>query len=128
MDAQPGARCAGVAFGSGHDGADETLMVLRERELISSAYLERRVTLSLRDGREIEAITYVVDTTHEQYCGGLPLERQAEVIAQAVGGRGPNDAYLYNTVEHLHELALPDPDLDWLADRVRRIKTGETAP
>lgn len=128
LDAQPGARCAGVAFGIGHHGADETLMVLRERELISSAYLERRVTLSLRDGREIEAITYVVDTTHEQYCGGLPLERQAEVIAQAVGGRGPNDAYLYNTVEHLHELALPDPDLDWLADRVRRIKTGETAP
>lgn len=125
LDAQPRSRCAGVAFAVGTEAAEETLAVLRERELVSSAYLERRLMVSFQDGREVEAITYVVDPTHVQYCGGLDLERQAQVIAQAVGGRGPNDAYLHNTVAHLHELALPDSDLDWLADRVRQIKDGE---
>jgi cation transport protein ChaC len=36
-----------------------------------------------------------------------------------VGGRGLNTDYLWNTAAHLAELGLADPDLDWLADRVR---------
>jgi len=125
LDAQDQALCNGVAFRVAAKDSDEVLAALRARELISSAYLERRLPVTLADGREVEALTYVIDPTHVQYCADMPLERQAQVIAQAHGDRGPNDAYLYNTVTHLHELALPDPDLDWLADRVRRIKSGE---
>ncbi|MCV6595744.1 MAG: gamma-glutamylcyclotransferase [Mangrovicoccus sp.] len=126
LDAQETAQCNGVAFGVGAAQQDQVLAELRARELISSAYLERHLPIRLADGREVEAVTYVIDPTHVQYCADMPLERQAQVIAQAHGDRGPNDAYLYNTVTHLHELALPDPDLDWLAARVRRIKSGES--
>ena len=59
--------------------------------------------------------------THAQYCGGLPLEEQAQIIAHAVGGRGANTEYLFNTARHLAELGIPDAELQWLSDRVKEI-------
>ena len=50
---------------------------------------------------------------------GLSLEEQAEVIARAVGPRGPNADYLLNTVESLEALGLHDPELERLAELVR---------
>ncbi|MEO1798208.1 MAG: gamma-glutamylcyclotransferase, partial [Pseudomonadota bacterium] len=92
---------------------------LRERELISSAYVEHVVSLTLRTGSVVEALAYVIAPEHPQYCGGLALSRQADVIAEAVGGRGPNTEYLYNTAEHLAELGIEDPELTELAALVR---------
>ena len=126
LDAKEGAFCDGVAFWVSPAKAQETLAYLRERELISSAYLEEVHTISLRDGRRVESYAYVIDPDHEQYCGGLALERQAEVISAAVGGRGPNTEYLYNTAGHLEEIGLSDPELNWLADRVREITVQRT--
>jgi cation transport protein ChaC len=119
LDAQEGARCTGLAFRVRPELKLPVLDYLRERELISSAYLERELDLDLADGRSVRAVSYVVDPHHVQYCGGLPLERQAEVIAAAVGGRGPNTEYLWNTQSHLDELGIEDADLRWLARRVR---------
>lgn len=121
LDAEDGAFCEGVAFrvAAGHEEA--TLDYLRERELISSAYLERTVTLQAQTSGTIEAVVYVIDADHVQYCGGLPLEEQAQIIARAHGGRGPNSEYLYNTTDHLAEIGLHDDDLMWLSARVRQI-------
>lgn len=121
LDAVDGAHCRGVALAvaEGHEAA--TLDYLRDRELISSAYLEKQLPVTLEDGVEISAVTYVIDAHHRQYCGGLALEEQAQIIAQATGGRGPNSEYLFNTVDHLAAIGLADPDLDWLAARVRTL-------
>ena len=70
-----------------------------------------------------DVLTYVIDPDHAQYCT-WPLEAQAQIIAHAIGGRGPNDEYLENTARQLQLLGLPDPDLDWLIARVRHIKAG----
>jgi cation transport protein ChaC len=113
--------CDGVAFFVGPDHAERTLAALRERELISSAYLEEVLPVALRDGRTVEAVSYVIDHLHVQYCQ-LPLEEQAQIIAEAQGGRGPNTEYLFNTASHLKELGLEDPDLSWLCDRVRELQ------
>lgn len=121
LDAHPGAACEGVALRAEPGSEDDTLAYLRERELVSSAYLERQLTLDLVDGRQVDAVVYVIDPHHVQYCGGLPLEEQAQIIARAVGGRGPNTEYLYNTAGHLAEIGLADPDLDWLVRRVHAI-------
>jgi cation transport protein ChaC len=124
LDHAPGAVCHGIAFRVAADHAEATLGYLRERELISSAYVETRQEVEFADGgRQGEVLTYVIDPAHEQYCT-LSLEEQARIIAHAVGGRGPNDEYLANTASHLHDLGLPDPDLDWLVTRVRQIKAG----
>jgi len=119
LDALEGARCRGMAFRVAPAAHDETLAALRERELISSAYFETILPLSLADGRAIEAVAYVIDPDHEQYCGGLPLAEQAEIIARAVGGRGPNREYLFNTADHLADLGIEDAELSWLARAVR---------
>ena len=66
-------------------------------------------------------MTYVIDADHVQYCGGLDLEDQARIIAQAIGGRGPNREYLWNTAAHLDHLGIPDAELHWLAGRVRHL-------
>lgn len=121
LDPMEGAECHGLAFRVAPDRRDPTLAYLRERELISSAYLERMLPLALQDGRRVTAVAYVVDTDHVQYCGGLPLDEQARIISRAVGGRGPNTDYLWNTVSHLAELGIEDDDLTWLSSEVRRI-------
>lgn len=122
LDAAEAAACAGVAFAVRHGEEARVLQDLRARELISSAYLEQTLPLQLADGRRVTAVTYVINTAHAQYCGGLDLERQARMIAAAHGGRGPNAEYLFNTAENLHALGIADPDIDWLAERVRALR------
>lgn len=122
LDEVRGAECQGVALAVTEGQEAETLRYLRARELISSAYLERNLDLRLSGGGTVRAVTYVIDPDHVQYCGSLPLEEQAHIIARAVGERGPNDEYLYNTAAHLTELGIADSDLEWLAARVRGLR------
>lgn len=123
LDAAAEASCQGLAFRVQPGAEDQTLAELRERELISSAYLEAELDLDLRSGGQVRAVTYIIDPDHVQYCGGIPLDEQARIIAHAHGGRGPNSEYLFNTAGHLVELGIADPDLDWLTARVRQILT-----
>jgi len=121
LDGQAGAHCDGVAFAVERGQEDATIASLRERELISSAYLEAWLPVTLRSGGHVQALVYVIDPGHDQYCGGLPLEDQAQIIAHASGGRGENRDYLFSTADHLSDLDIHDPDLAWLAARVRQI-------
>jgi len=121
LDPHADGSCDGLAFRVPPRNRGAVLDYLRDRELISSAYLERFLPLVLANGQRVEAVVYVVDTDHAQYVRDMPLEQQAQVIARAVGGRGPNTEYLYNTQAHLEELAIEDADLRWLAARVRAL-------
>ena len=121
LEPHAGVTCTGLALrvAPGHEAT--TLDYLRERELISAAYHETRLPVVLTGGRRVEAVTFVIDPDHMQYCGGLTPDEQAHIIATARGGRGPNTEYLWNTVRHLHELGIGDPELDWLARKVREL-------
>lgn len=121
LDPRTRAQCTGLALRVADGHELPTIEYLRERELVSSAYVERLVPLSLQDGRQATALTYVVDTAHEQYVADLDLETQAQIIATAVGGRGPNAEYLWNTVDQLKSLNIRDHDLAWLSDRVTAL-------
>ncbi|MGI9391298.1 MAG: gamma-glutamylcyclotransferase [Boseongicola sp.] len=121
LDPHESGHCQGVGFRVPEEDVETTIGELRERELISSAYVEMVLPITLYTGAIVDALVYVVDTKHVQYVGGLALERQAEIIAHAVGGRGPNTEYLWNTVSHLHELGIADEELDWLDRRVREL-------
>lgn len=120
LDRAEAAACDGVAFRVATGAEEETLAALRERELISSAYLEMRLPLATAQG-PLDALAYVIDPDHAQYCGGLPLEEQAGIIARATGGRGANRDYLWSTAAHLAELGIADAELEWLAARVRAL-------
>jgi len=118
LDAREGAACRGLALRVRAEEADAVLAALRERELISSAYIERRLPLRLDDGREVEAVAFVIDPEHVQYCL-LPAEEQARIITRATGGRGPNRDYLWSTADRLDALGIADAELTALAERVR---------
>ncbi len=120
LDEVPEASCLGVALRvqPGHEEA--TLQYLRERELVSSAYYETKLSVTLQTGPQVDALCYVVDRAHRQYCH-YSLEQQAQIIAFAHGGRGPNSEYLINTAKHLTDLGIEDEDLSWLAARVAAL-------
>lgn len=119
LDQRSASHCDGVAFRVQPGQEAETIAALRARELISSAYIERSLPVRLADGRDVQALTYVIDSDHDQYCGGLPREDQARIIAKATGGRGSNRDYLFATAAHLASLGIGDDALEWLAARVR---------
>jgi len=126
LDKSDGAVCEGVALRAASGTEEATLAGLRERELVASAYYEDMVDLTLSDGQRVEALAYIIKPDHVQYAGGLPLEEQAQIIASAVGERGPNTEYLHNTWSHLVSLGIHDSDLAWLDARVRQIKGSDT--
>ena len=121
LDRATDAYCDGLAFEVAAGLADETLATLRERELISYAYLEDWLPLDLASGTKVQALTYVINRDHTQYSGALPLESQAQIIAKSQGIRGPNCDYLYSTTDHLAKLGIADADLAWLSARVREL-------
>ncbi|SFR52024.1 cation transport protein ChaC [Yoonia tamlensis] len=120
LDAAMGARCTGVAFQVAAEEEESVLRELRERELVSSAYFEEHVDLHIENGETLRALAYVIDPDHVQYCQ-FDLEKQAQMIATAVGRRGPNTEYLFNTAAHLDQMNIRDPDMKWLVDRVRAL-------
>ena len=61
----------------------------------------------------------MVDHTHEQYAGALPLERQLDIVRGARGKSGENPEYVINTSAHLDEMGIGDDGLAWLAAQLR---------
>lgn len=122
LDEDPGAGCDGLAFRVPPGARARALKYLRERELVSSAYVERMRPVMLCDGRLVQGLVYLVDRTHGQYARDLSLEKQAQIIAGARGDRGTNAEYLHKTAAHLKKLNLRDADLEWLTKRVRALE------
>lgn len=120
LDWRPGAACEGVAFRVCSSREDDVRAYLHHREMVTRSYNELVLPICLASGDATEAVAYVLDRTHRQYAGGLSLQDQAAIIAAAEGPAGPNDAYLHNTVAHLREIGIRDPDLFALDDMVRQ--------
>jgi cation transport protein ChaC len=117
-----GGSCQGVAFRVAEKNRESTIAYLRERELVTSVYLERTITLRFSEGSSVRALAYVVDRAHEQYAGRLPIEEMTRLVASGVGANGDNPAYVRNTYEHLLQLDIHDKTL---AEVVRRLGSGE---
>ena len=118
-----GGACRGVAFRVTPGAEEETIAYLREREQITDVYVEayRNVRLLDGSGRTVKALTYLADPDHEQYAGGLTLEKQLRIVRNCCGTAGANAEYVLNTVRHLEEEGVHDAILAKLAARL----TGE---
>ena len=66
LDEQPGALCEGLALRAADGTEEATIAYLRERELVSSAYLEKMLHVDLQDGRRVEA-TVIGDTVGDPF-------------------------------------------------------------
>ncbi|PBB44812.1 gamma-glutamylcyclotransferase [Mesorhizobium sp. WSM3866] len=119
-----GGSCVGLAFRVPGDLRDEVLSYLRERELVTSVYLERTLDVRLDgagQGGTVEAVAYIVDRAHEQYAGGLDAGHAAKVVRGAVGQSGRNEDYVLSTVERLRALGIRD---HWLEEVGRQVASS----
>ena len=119
-----GGCCRGIAFRIPPEQAESELEIVWRREMITRAYRPAWLTAATPQG-PVKAIGFVINRRHERYTGALPEEAVAATIAGAAGFLGPCCDYLFNTVDHLAELGMPDAGLARLARRVREIRAGE---
>lgn len=113
-----GGSCVGLAFRVPDELREEALAYLRDRELVTSVYLERALPIRLESGESVMAVAYVVDRTHEQYAGALDERTATGIVSGAVGQAGPNEEYVLNTIAHLKALGIRD---HWLEEVGRRV-------
>lgn len=112
-----GGSCRGIAFRVLESNYETTMAYLREREQVTSVYLEVTRPTVLVDGsaEHIAALCYLVDRSHPQYAGGLSREQQLEFVLQGEGHSGANRDYVLATVKELETLGIRDATLEWLA-------------
>ncbi len=106
-----GGACKGIAFRVAAADAAETVAYLRGREQVTMVYVERRLNARLADGRQVRALSYVVDQKHEQYAGRLPDEDVLHHVRNGVGISGANPEYVISTYRHLEEIGVDDAHL-----------------
>jgi cation transport protein ChaC len=116
-----GGTCRGIAFRVAAAEGENVVAYLREREQVTSVYLERMREIRFADGARAHALTYLVDRGHGQYAGKLDEDLQFRMVAEAHGRSGANSEYVINTAAHLAELGMPDRHLERLAGRLKAL-------
>jgi cation transport protein ChaC len=119
-----GGSCVGLAFRVAGELREEVTAYLRERELVTNVYLERRLKVRLEGGGTVEALSFVVDRTHRQYAGRLDVDHAVSVVSGAAGQSGRNEDYVFNTVQHLETLGIHD---HWLENVAARLNGSRAA-
>jgi glutathione-specific gamma-glutamylcyclotransferase len=121
-----GGACQGIAFRVAAADRAQTVAYLRSREQVTGVYREsvRRISLKSEPERQVPALCYVVDRSHVQYAGRLPLAEQLHYIRQGHGQSGPNRDYVIATVAALEALGLRETELHLLAERLRGPHEG----
>jgi cation transport protein ChaC len=124
-----GGSCRGLAMKVEASRRDGVIGYLRERELVTSVYLERWRPARLAEGESVEALVYVVDRSHVQYAGRMADEEIARIVARGSGRSGRNVDYLVNTVAHLRESGVHDPHLEAVMAKLQgAVSAPEACP
>lgn len=113
-----GGSCGGVARLVPKNKRDRVIEYLRSREMVNHVYKEVWVKIRLANGLDVEALTYVADSKHEQYVSGLLDEETLYRIMHAHGTAGPNVDYVTNTVSSLLALGIRDKSLEKFSARL----------
>jgi glutathione-specific gamma-glutamylcyclotransferase len=118
----PGGSTRGMAHRIAPADWPEVYAYLLEREQPTETYIEARRAVRLADGRRVESLVFLSDVHHPQWAGRLSLERQAELIAGAVGLSGRNVDYLRDLVEHLGQQGIRDRSMEALLGLVEGLE------
>ncbi len=105
-----GGSCRGLALRLPSDDLAAAIDRLWAREMAGQVYDMRRVAAMTPQGG-VTAYAFTVRRDNPDYAGRLSLERVAEIVGNAAGGRGTGRDYLANTVRHLAELGIRDDGL-----------------
>ncbi len=120
----PGGSCVGRAFAIAQRDEPSVLAALDARENVRGYLYERRalpVTL-LDRGEIVTAWTYLARTADPRFERDLPRDELVRRIREAHGLGGSNLDYLRETVAHLRELGIVEPELEALLEEARRTR------
>ena len=110
----------GLAFKIADGHELEAVKRLYAREMIGNIYNPKILTVRLRDGREVQALTFVANRDH----GSYETLSECEIVARlscCEGQRGPNCDYAINTHALLQELGVRDLRLEKLVARLKGL-------
>ena len=116
-----GGACQGIAFRVATEHRKATVAYLREREQVTSVYVEtsRQIELEDKTRRRVRALCYIVDRSHVQYAGRLTLAESLHHVRQGHGKSGANRDYVLETVQALEALGYREGDLHLLAEQLK---------
>lgn len=106
-----GGSCVGRAFRVAAMDVPDAIAALHAREMPRGSYVPKWLSVSLKDGRKVSALAYVVRRDHELYTGPLTIERIVELVLAGHGQRGACLEYVRNTVAHLDAMGIKDGTL-----------------
>jgi cation transport protein ChaC len=108
-----GGSCDGVLFRIPAAKAFGELQLLWKREMATGAY-EARWVAAREGGRQVRALTFVVNRAHPRYIGGLPIEQVAHMICTGQGILGTNRAYFEDMLRSLAAMGVRDAGMERL--------------
>src|SRR5262249_30696678 len=116
-----GGACRGIAYRVAAVERGPTIAYLREREQVTSVYLEtsRRVTLGTAPPRDVTALVFLVDRSHPQYAGRLSLGRQVHLVRQGHGRSGATLDSVLSTIAEIEAKGCRDSGLHAIAERLK---------
>ena len=127
----PGGQCVGLAMCIQPGCEADALAYLDKREGESRA--NRRVLMPVQDYEEPRAPirhawAYLPILSYSNYIWGVPVERQAELVARGCGKTGTSFDYLRLVLEELARLRVSEPTLERLFALSRRCQEPGGAP
>jgi glutathione-specific gamma-glutamylcyclotransferase len=127
MGLDRGGMCRGIAYRVAAAKREETIAYLREREQVTSVYLEamRRIALEDETRRQVRALCYTVDRGHVQYAGRLSIDESVHYVRQGHGRSGNNRDYVVETVRALEALGYRETELHLIAERLKGVHETE---
>jgi glutathione-specific gamma-glutamylcyclotransferase len=115
MGLAPGGACTGMAYRIDPEVWQQVHRYLTERELEwYPVYRESRIEIRLGDGRSVNALTYLPETTHPDFLTYLDASEVIKIVAAASGASGSNADYLRETVTQLKAMNVVEPELEQL--------------
>ena len=111
----------GLAFKIAEGHELEAVRRLYVREMVGNIYNPKVLTVRLRDGREVQALTFVANRGNSSYQTLSECEIVAR-LSRCEGQRGPNCDYAINTHALLKELGVRDLRLQKLVDRLKSLQ------
>ncbi|NVK32361.1 MAG: gamma-glutamylcyclotransferase [Gammaproteobacteria bacterium] len=108
----PQDQCEGVSIKVPLEGRAKILDMLWHRELLNNVYIPTFIDTHTSNQSAIRALAFVVDTAHPQYMPNLDEKSASERINMAVGLRGPNVDYVFNTHRALKAHGICDHSLE----------------
>lgn len=113
-----GGSCQGLFYRIDAAAVEEELTLIWRREMITAAYVPTWLAGRTEKGA-VKALTFTINRRHPRYAGKLDDAAVVATLATAEGPLGRCCDYLFNTHEHLTELAIHDPQLARLCGLVR---------